>query len=777
MQATDTSKIALKDIQAEQIVVTGQVQGVGFRPFVYRLAHRFHIAGSVHNEAGQVIIHAQGKEENIRLFKQALLAEAPAISKPTIQSTGVLPAKALPAKALPAKALSEFRILASETSHKAEIHTPPDYFTCPDCLQEMRDPNNRRYAYPFTNCTQCGPRYTLIKALPYDRKNTTMAEFTLCPDCRQEYQNPLDRRFHAEPIACPTCGPQLNYYSPTIGLISDTQIALEQCIHSLRQGAIVAVKGIGGYHLMCDASNDNSVRRLRQQKPRPDKPLAVMFPQANDDPLSILRRVADVPAQAAQLLLSPARPVVLVNIKQHAALSEYVAPNLNEIGVMLPYSPLHALLLDKFQGPLIATSGNISGEPVMTNNVQVEQRLHHVADGFLHHNRPIERPADDTVYRLIANAPRSLRLGRGIAPLERQLPIRLEQPLLAVGGHMKNSIALAWEDRVVVSPHIGNLSSPRSAEVFAQVISDVQKLYQVSAKRIVCDAHPGYASTRWAKQQGLSVHEVFHHHAHASAVAGEFGHEKQWLVFAWDGAGLGEDNTLWGGETFYGDPGHWQRVASQRPFYLPGGEKASREPWRSALALYWEIGQQCDQQPWPTNTDILFKAWQRRLNSPQTTAVGRLFDAAAALSGACIQASFEGQGPMQLEALAAGSNVMDHIELPLQQDSSGLWRSDWSPLLPMLLDENTSAADRAANFHYSMAESIVQQSRLFMERYGDFAVGLSGGVFQNRLLTDRVVLRLKEEKIRVYLPQALPCNDGGLCYGQIIETAHGLWNG
>ena len=756
----------LNSVQAEKIIVTGQVQGVGFRPFVYRLAHHFQLQGSVHNEAGQVVILIQGSENNIQQFKKALIAEAPAIAKPKIQCSEVLTAKAL----------SEFQIVTSESNHKADIHAPPDYFTCPDCLREMRDPRNRRYAYPFINCTQCGPRYTLIKALPYDRKNTTMAEFTLCPQCRQEYENPLDRRFHAEPIACPTCGPQLQYYSQNSGLISDTQKALQQCITSLREGAIVAVKGIGGYHLMCDANNDDSVRRLRQQKPRPDKPLAVMFPQSDDAPLSAVRLVADIPPQAESLLLSPARPIVLVDLKPNAVMSKYIAPELNEIGVMLPYSPLHTLLLDEFQGPLVATSANISGEPVMSNNTQVEQRLHHVADAFLHHNRPIERPADDAVYRIIAETPRPLRVGRGTSPLELQLPFHLEHPLLAVGGHMKNSVALAWEDRVVISPHIGDLGTPRSMEVFSQVIIDLQKLYQVRAKQIVCDAHPSYASTRWAKQQGLNIHEVYHHHAHASAVAGEYADESTWLIFAWDGVGLGQDSTLWGGETFYGNPGHWRRVANQRPFYLPGGEKASREPWRSALAVCWETDQQYDLESIAPNTELLLKAWQRRMNSPQTTAVGRLFDAAAALSGVCTLASFEGQGPMQLEAIAARSNVIEHIALPLQPDGTGLWRSDWSPLLSMLLNEDQPVADRAACFHYSMAESIVQQCKVFAEHYGDFAVGLSGGVFQNRLLTEYVIQRLQAEKFRVYLPQALPCNDGGLCYGQVIEAANELFD-
>ena len=765
MQAIDKESVA-KELQAEQVVVTGQVQGVGFRPFVYRLAQRFQLKGSVHNEAGQVVIRVQGAPEDIKRFKQNLLVKAPEIAKPTIHSVN----------AMPIKALAKFRILESESNQQADVHTPTDYYTCPQCLQEMRDPNNRRYGYPFINCTQCGPRYTLIKALPYDRKNTTMADFTLCPQCREEYLNPLDRRFHAEPIACPSCGPQLQYYSLANGLVSDTQLALRQCVESLRRGDIVAVKGIGGYHLMCDARNDECVLRLRQLKPRPDKPLAVMFAQAENDPMADVRCEVEMPEYCAQLLLSPQRPIVLLRQnqkqKQTTSLSKYIAPNLQEIGVMLPYSPLHTLLLDKFQGPLVATSANISGEPVMTNNLEVEQRLKHVAGAYLHHNRPIERPADDTVYRVIDSLPRPLRLGRGIAPLELQLPFQLEQPMLAVGGHMKNSIALSWDNRIVISPHVGDLATPRSMEIFTQSIHDLQKLYQVNVKHIVCDAHAGYASTRWAHQQEQDVIDVHHHHAHASAVAGEYSHEKQWLMFAWDGVGLGEDGTLWGGETFYGSPAHWQRVASQRPFYLPGGEKASREPWRSGLALCWEAGLQADHHDFPEYTDILHKAWQRHFNSPQTSAVGRLFDAAAALSGVCIQASYEGQGPMQLEAAAELSDSEEYIELPLVQDSDGIVRSDWSPLLPLLMNSTQPAADRAASFHHSMAESIVRQCKLFADQYGDFSVGLSGGVFQNRILTERVIQRLKQEQFRVYLPFALPCNDGGLSYGQIIESAY-----
>lgn len=745
---------------AERIILSGQVQGVGFRPFVYRLAQQHGVVGFVRNEMGQVIIHLQGSAQAITKFKHALFAQAPPLAKPVLQQS----------TATTVLALTAFTIETSAATSAAQIHLPPDYYLCPDCECELFDPTNRRYRYPFINCTQCGPRYSLIKRLPYDRANTGMAEFSLCPACRREYEDPADRRFHAEPIACPECGPQLQYFAVDAGLITETQRALAHCVAALQQGKIVAVKGIGGYHLLCDARNDAVILRLRQCKPRPHKPLAVMFPWRGADGLAAIRDMTDIDPISAAQLRDPQRPIVLVAKGKTYTLSAHIAPDLHELGVLLPYSPLHSLLLHDFQHPLVATSANISGEPVLTNNQQVEQRLAQVADAFLHHTRPIERPADDSVYRVIAGKARPLRSGRGVAPLEMSLPLPVAMPTLAVGGHMKNTIALAWQDRIVISPHIGDLDAPRSLEVFQQVAADLQQLYRVKAQRIVCDAHPAYASSRWARQDGRGVSEVLHHHAHASAIAGEHPQESRWLMFAWDGTGYGEDATIWGGETFYGQPGVWQRVASLRPFYLPGGDKAGREPWRAALALCWET-----QQPWQApvaNSDLLFKAWQQRLNSPQCSSMGRLFDAAAAITGVCTQASFEGQAPMILEALAAQVTADDSIHLPLTQDQYGVWRSDWAPLLAWLLARQRSPGERAAIFHRSLAEHILQQCQQFANEHGEFAVGLGGGVFQNRLLSETTVSLLTGAGFRVYLAEQVPCNDGGLCFGQIIEQAN-----
>ena len=456
-------------------------------------------------------------------------------------------------------------------------------------LAELGDRTARRYRYPFINCTQCGPRYTLIRAMPYDRPNTTLDRFVLCPRCAAEYTDPLDRRFHAQPLACAACGPVLSWRAAGVE-IEGTALALAAALAALRDGRIVAMRGVGGYHLLCDATDEKAVGRLRARKARPAKPLAVMVPWRGSDGLEYARRIVELsPLEAAACAARFARSW-WPHATRAAPLAESIAPGLSEIGIMLPYSPLHHLLLEDFGGPLVATSGNLSGEPVLTEPEEAQARLAEVADGFLHHDRPIARPADDPVFRLIAGAVRPLRPGRGTAPLEFHLPVRVRTPTLAVGAYSKSTVALAWDDRAVVSPHIGELASPRARQVFAQVAHDLQQLYGVRAARIAHDAHPGFPNTRWAHESGLPTHAVWHHHAHAAAVAGEYPGEAPLLCFTWDGVGLGADRTLWGGEALLGRPGAWTRVASLRPFRLPGGERAAREPWRTALGVCWESG-------------------------------------------------------------------------------------------------------------------------------------------------------------------------------------------
>jgi hydrogenase maturation protein HypF len=436
---------------------------------------------------------------------------------------------------------------------------------------------------------------------------------------------------------------------------------------------------------------------------------------------------------------------------------------------MLPYSPLHHLLLQEFGAALVATSGNISGEPVLTDSLDVESRLGGVADGFLHHDRPIARPADDPVIRVLAKVGRPIRLGRGSAPVELELPMRLRAPVLAVGAHLKTTIALGWEDRAVVSPHIGDLSSPRGRDMFAHVIEDLQQLYGLRAQHVVHDAHPGFPSTRWARASGLSMQAVWHHFAHASAVAGEYQSKQPLLCFTWDGAGLGPDGTLWGGEALLGNPGAWTRVASFRPFRLPGGERAMREPWRAALALSWECG-----HSWTTHRlgdPLLRAAWEAGLNTPVTTSVGRLFDAASALLEVCDRSSYEGEAAMRLEALC--TDTQSPVPLPLARDASGVWRSDWAPLLPTLLDARRTPGVRAAVFHASLAQALCEQALAVRGTSGLERVAISGGVFQNRVLTEQVHTLLAKAGFEVLMPTRLPVNDAAISFGQIIEAGAG----
>jgi hydrogenase maturation protein HypF len=748
---------AASPLAAQRWRIGGRVQGVGFRPFVYRLAHLFELTGWVRNNGGDVEIHAQGPVDRLQAFGEAVLARVPPAAR----------ARLLETRPTRAESVEEFRILASEVGAQPHIHVPPDLFTCDECLAELHDPTARRYRYPFINCTQCGPRYTLIRALPYDRKNTTLERFTLCHDCATEYADPLDRRFHAQPLACAACGPVLTWYQPGHAICGNTP-ALAAALAALRDGQIIAVRGIGGYHLLCDASNENVVGSLRARKGRPAKPLAVMVPWRGVDGLDYARTLAQLSPLQAAALRDSVRSIVLTPRCANAALAAAIAPGLRELALMLPYSPLHHLLLEDFGAALVATSGNLSGEPVLTEPEEAQARLVEVADGFLHHDRPITRPADDPVVRVVAGVARPIRLGRGTSPLELDLPVPIRVPTLAVGAYMKNTVALAWRSRAVVSAHIGDLASPRGRAVFSQVAHDLQQLYGVRAERVVHDAHPRFPNTRWARESGLPSQAIWHHDAHAAAVAGEYPSEAPLLCFTWDGLGLGVDGTLWGGEALLGRPGAWTRVASFRPFRLPGGERVAREPWRTALALCWECG-----ETWPESArlggPLLRRAFDGGINAPSTTAVGRLFDAAAALLGVCLQTSYEGEAPMRLEALC--EDAAPPLALPLARDAAGVWRSDWAPLVSGMLDAKCSVAERAAVFHSSLAQALCEQALAVREDSGVTRVGLGGGVFQNRILSEEVKARLTTAGFEVLIPKRLPVNDAAISYGQLIEAA------
>ena len=747
-------------ISARKLVLSGKVQGVGFRPFVFTLAKKFKLSGWVKNCMGTVEIFVQGKSANIDEFITQLLDKKPSLAKPKIESN----------LSVEKQLIKNFSILPSQQAGNSNISLPVDMFLCEDCLREMNDPTDRRYLYPFINCTQCGPRYTLIKNLPYDRANTSMAEFELCAACCTEYENPEDRRFHAEPIACPECGPSLSFKSPENHSPADTQHSLLNALDVLNQGKVLAVKGIGGYHLMCDATNTDAIERLRKNKSRPHKPLAVMFPAPADNPFQLMDQFVSLSEYDKDFLLTPSRPILLAQKNNNTQLSDQLSPALGELGVMLPYSPLHHLILNRFNKPLVASSANISGEPVLIKNHEVESRLKHIADAFLHHDREIEQVADDPVYRSIAHKPRPLRLGRGVAPVEIRLPFELAHPVLALGAQMKNTVTLAWGNRAVISPHIGEMHTPRSFQVFEKTLNDLQRLYDVKAQLIVCDAHPAYTTSRWADKQKLPVYKVFHHHAHASASYFEANTHEDMLVFTWDGTGYGDNGSLWGGEALLGKPGAWKRVASMRPFNLPGGDKAGREPWRSAAAICWETGKTfydvgVDHQS--EYMQMLKLAWQKKINSPQSSSVGRLFDAAAALCGARAKVSYEGQAAMELESLCEVADTS--LELPLSR-SDGCYISDWEPLIEIMQDISKSISQRVALFHGAMATSILLQAKAVREESGMNCVGFSGGVFQNKILTESAIRLLEKNDFKVTLPVQIPLNDAGISFGQVIET-------
>lgn len=737
---------------ARQFLLRGHVQGIGFRPFVYRLAIRLGLTGWVCNQAGEVFIHAQGSSSQLDAFEQSLFVNAPAAAVMAHKEN------------VPSQQLTQFSIQQSNKRVTGERHIMPDQALCNDCYTELFSTDNRRAHYPFINCTSCGPRYTIIEQLPFDRSSTTMREFALCSSCLAEYKQPSNRRFHAEAICCASCGPTLVYDSQQSALSGAG--ALTQASEALAAGDIIAVKGIGGYHLMCLADDDQTVLRLRQRKQRPAKPFAVMLSRKL---LQHWRDTGIISQPYAAAINHHRHPIVLTPCSQQAPLSQHCAPGLDQLGIMLAYTPLHILLLEQLQRPLIATSANLSGEPVITDNDQAQQRLINIADGFLHHNRTILRQADDPLYSIIDSQTRPLRIGRGNAPYELDSPVTFAEPILALGGHMKNTIALAWDNRIVLSAHHGDLETPYSLQVFEQSIHELQQLYQVTAKHYVCDSHSGYASHRYARDSRLPWQTVPHHHAHAAAVAGEFALDNRWLVFTWDGIGLGADGSLWGGEALLGRPGDWQRAASFRPFRLPGGERCQQQIWRTAYSLCWQCDQHWDRQP-PERLNLLHQAWQQSVNSPETTSAGRLFDAAAALLGLLDDTTYDGQAPMLLEACASQSAHTTAITLPHAIDAQGVMRCDWQALLPMLLDQHRPAAERAHCFHHSLAYCLLEQALQLRQRYGQFSVGLTGGVFQNKLLSELSLQLLRDHEFDVYLPARIPLNDAGLCYGQLIES-------
>jgi hydrogenase maturation protein HypF len=764
-----------------RIRIRGAVQGVGFRPFIYRLAHELRLSGWVNNSPQGVTLEAEGAAPDLQKFLLRFEHEKPPRS--SIQS--------LEASWLDPAGYSAFEIRPSETSGAKTTLVLPDIATCLDCLQDILDPRNRRFQYPFTNCTNCGPRFSIIEALPYDRANTSMKKFTMCPLCRAEYDDPLNRRFHAQPNACPVCGPQLELWDDrgTV-LASESAAALDAAAEAIRTGRIVAVKGLGGFQLMVSAVNDSAVRRLRERKHREEKPFALMFPS-----IDAVRRVCELQALEERLLRSPESPIVLLRCREPHPdeIAPAVAPGNPNLGAMLPYTPMHHLLLARLGAPVVATSGNLSDEPICIDEREALKRLGNIVDIFLVHNRPIVRHVDDSIARIMLDRELVLRRARGYAPLPVQLSSEVkESAVLAVGAHLKNTVALSVGSQVFISQHIGDLENEPSYNAFEAVIRDFEKLYERSPSVIAADLHPDYLSTRYAVARAPEtsstvstpaprIKRVQHHLAHVLSCMAENEVEPPLLGISWDGTGYGLDGSIWGGEFFLVTAERAERIAHLRPFRLPGGDAAVKEPRRTALGLLFEVFGVAAFAMREVPAVNAFSASElssistmiaRRLNSPMTSSAGRLFDAVAAISGLRQQVRFEAQAAMELEFALEGIPTGEAYTFELREGAGAVLVLDWSVMVKALLDDvraGMSLGKISAQFHNGLVEGILAVAG----RAGLGRVLLSGGCFQNRYLLERAVRRLGESGFRAYWHQRVPPNDGGISLGQVAAAVKG----
>ncbi|MBN1397462.1 MAG: carbamoyltransferase HypF [Bacteroidetes bacterium] len=749
------------------IAIRGAVQGVGFRPFVYRLASDMHLNGRVSNTSAGVFIEAEGSKDILDRFLLRLQREIP--PRAFIQS--------LESSFLDPVGFDNFEILKSDDTGIKTSLIMPDIAVCTDCLKEIFDKSNRRYLYPFTNCTNCGPRFSIINALPYDRPNTSMKEFEMCPDCRAEYENPENRRFHAQPNACPKCGPQLQLWDANGKLTAEKHDSLLQAANAIESGKIVAVKGIGGFHLITDARSDESVNLLREKKHREEKPLALMFPY-----LEMIKQVCIVSEMEERLLLSPESPIVLIEQKNEIQnpqlkIAASAAPGNPYLGCILPYSPLHHILMNQLGFPVIATSGNLSDEPICTDEHEAVRRLKGIADLFLVHNRPIVRHVDDSIVRIILGRELVMRRARGYAPLPITIKTHNTAPLLAVGAHLKNTIAITSGSNVFISQHIGDLETKESLDAFHHVIDDFKSMYNCNPAGVVCDLHPDYLSSKYARTAGVPFTEVQHHHAHIASCMAENQIEGGVLGVSWDGTGFGLDGTIWGGEFLLADRALFERAASFRPFGLPGGEKAIKEPRRTALGMLYELydDEIFERQEIPVlqaftteELELVKQMLVKKVNTPVTTSAGRIFDAVASLTGLRHKLNYEGQAAMELEFLAHGINIERHYPFTIEEMPSGK-SIDWRAIIEEVLIDlknDIGLPVISAKFHNTLVEIIVMVAK----RIGRERIVLSGGCFQNRYLTERVVKRLLEEKFRPYWHQRVPPNDGGIALGQIAAA-------
>jgi hydrogenase maturation protein HypF len=743
------------------LTITGVVQGVGFRPFVHSLATEMGLAGFIGNDTSGVFIEIEGETMSLDEFHRRLLEEAPAAAR----------LQTLTSRDMPPDGASGFSIVASVSRTSGQALVSPDLRTCDDCLRELDDTNDRRFGYPFINCTNCGPRFTITRGTPYDRPNTTMATFSMCSSCRTEYEDPADRRFHAQPNACPECGPAVWLEDPIGSTAAGDPIAAARRL--VEEGKTVAVKGIGGFHLACDATSDAALARLRERKGRIDKPFAIMVADR-----ATAAKLVDIDAAELRLMESRERPIVLARALPNTAVSPLVAPGNGYLGVMLPYTPLHHLLVRR--GDVwVMTSGNRSSEPIVKDNNEARRHLVGLADAFLMHDRDIEVHCDDSVVRLLDGEELPVRRSRGYAPFPVSLPFDVP-PLLATGGELKATFCLAAHRDGFMSQHIGDMENLETLETFTAAVDQMQRLFRIEPQLIATDLHPGYLSARWAEEMsaGRPVVRVQHHHAHIAAVMAENQLDEAVIGFSFDGTGFGTDGTVWGGEVLVADYDSFTRAAHLATVPLPGGDAAVLRPYRMALSHLWSAN-----VPWsedlppvgvagPTERDAVLVQIERGLNSVDTSSMGRLFDAVSSLAGVRHEVTYEAQAAIELEALvdnrAAGTYrfAVDTGSVP--------FRIDASPVIAAVADDiraGAAAGTVATRFHRAVISMMVEVAERLQQHHGVATVGLSGGVFQNVTIASAARQRLEAAGFAVATHHQVPPNDGGLALGQAVVAA------
>jgi hydrogenase maturation protein HypF len=756
------AKTQAEPVIRRRVQITGVVQGVGFRPYIYRLANECGLAGSVLNDSAGVDVEVQGHSTAVEKFLDRLRPEAPPLSRIVTFEVSELPANGD----------RDFRIVQSHGTQEQKVLISPDVAICPDCLREMLDPADRRYKYPFINCTNCGPRFTIVRDIPYDRPLTSMSVFPMCPDCQREYEDPANRRFHAQPNACWKCGPQVELWDNT-GRAKTGKDPIGEAVARLRAGEIVAIKGLGGFHLAVDATNNDAVERLRQRKRRFEKPLAIMVPD-----VETAERFCIVNDEIRNTLQTVQRPIVLAARRYGSAIADSVAPGIHELGVFLPYTPLHYLIFaaGQFEG-LVMTSANLSEEPIAIDNQEALTRLGNIADCFLVHNREILIRSDDSVVRVTKGETRQLRRSRGFVPmpifLDREVP-----SVLAVGGELKNTICLTRAKTAFLSQHVGDLENAESFGFFQETIEHLSRILEIEPQAIAYDLHPGYLSTQWALQQSnAKLIGVQHHHAHVASCMAENHLENKVIGFSLDGTGYGTDGHIWGGEVLVADFAGFDRAFHFDYVPLPGGAAAIHEPWRMALSyLHHHYGADLWALDIPflnaldhKKADLVLQMVNRKLNSPLTSSCGRLFDAVAALLGIRNTVSYEGQAAIQLENTI--SSDADEQAYPLEI-SNGLLKT--KPLLDQLLHDlgsGISTGTIARRFHNGLINAFVTIARQLRDQHSLDRVCLSGGTFQNLYLSESLTQKLESAGFKVFTQSEVPCNDGGLSLGQALIAA------